>query len=134
MASPAKSTELEMGPREGEFLISEGNGRISRDEIVVKDQTAVLQTATVIGQVAADDEYNQLTPGAADGSQVAAGILYRRTNVNGQSARALAITRKAEVNGLLLVWPDGITGPQKTQAISELEAAGIIIRNQDSGQ
>ncbi|MEH6630169.1 MAG: head decoration protein [Halopseudomonas aestusnigri] len=123
-------TELVMDPREGEFLISEGNGYISREEVTVKDQTKVLATGTVIAAVTADGEYTELAPAAGDGSQVAAGILYRRTDVNGQTARALSINRNAEVNSILLVWPTGITVPQKAQATSELEAAGIIIRGQ----
>ena len=66
---------LTEGRYAGEFVVSEGNGRISRETItVLSGQT--LQAAAVLGKVTASSrKYKALNPAAVDGSEVAAGVL-----------------------------------------------------------
>jgi Bacteriophage lambda head decoration protein D len=118
---------LNEGRYAGEFLVSEGNGRISR-EIITVLSGETLQAATVLGKVTASAKYKALDPAAADGSEVAAGILYDAVDASAADAEGVAIVRLAEVNAAELVWPDGITGGEQTTALGELAALSIIAR------
>ncbi|WP_259398032.1 head decoration protein, partial [Burkholderia cepacia] len=57
-----------------EFLVSEGNGQISRERIVVK-AGAALPAGQVLG-VTSTGEYAPYDNAANDGSEVAAAVLY----------------------------------------------------------
>ncbi|WP_135469823.1 head decoration protein [Crenalkalicoccus roseus] len=109
----------------GEFIVSEANGSRSRDAIVTA--TGTLEAGTVLGRITSSGKYVILAPGASDGSQTAAGILYEA--VSGTDQKAVAVVRDAEVSGPGLVWPGSITGPQKATAIAQLAALGVIVRN-----
>jgi hypothetical protein len=73
-------------------------------------------------------KYVQLAPTAADGSEVAAGILWDYTDASAADAPATAITRMAEVKAASLTWPAGITVEQKEAATAQFAALGIILR------
>jgi Bacteriophage lambda head decoration protein D len=118
---------LNEGRYAGEFLVSEGNGRISRKIITVLSGE-ILQAATVLGKVTVSGKYKALDPAASDGSEVAAGILYDAADASAADAEGVAIVRMAEVNAAELVWPDGISGPEQTTALAELAALSIIAR------
>jgi hypothetical protein len=119
--------ELTEGRYGGEFLVSEGNGRISRDTIIVlSGQT--LQPGAVLGKVTASGKYKVLAPAADDGSEVAAGILYGAVDASGGDAEGVAIVRLAEVNAGELVWPDGIEPAERATALGELALLSIIAR------
>jgi len=119
--------QLQEGRYAGEFLVSEGNGRISREIITVLSGEA-LQPAAVLGKVTASGKYKGLDLAAVDGSEAAAGILYDAVDASAADAEGVAIVRLAEVNAAELVWPDGITGPEQTTALGELAALTIIAR------
>jgi hypothetical protein len=115
------------GPYAGEFLVSEGNGRISRDTItVLSGQT--LQPGAVLGKVTASGKYKALAPAADDGSEAAAAILYGAVDASGGDAEGVAVLRLAEVNAAELVWPEGIEAAEKATALGELAALNIIAR------
>ena len=111
----------------GEFLVSEGNGRISRETITVLSGQN-LQAAAVLGKVTASGKYQALDPAGDDGSEAAAGILYDAVDASAADAEGVAVVRMAEVNAAELVWPDGITGGEQTTALGELAALSIIAR------
>src|ERR671918_195679 len=113
--------ELQEGRHAGEFVVSEGNGKISRETITVLSGET-LEAGAVLGKVKA------LDPAAVDGSEVAAGILYDAVDAAAADAEGVAIVRLAEVNAAELVWPAGITGPEQTTALGELAALTIIAR------
>ena len=72
-----------------------------------------------------------LDPDAVDGSQNAAGVLGLAVSApDGADAAGWAIKREAVVNPEQLVWPSGITEAQKTAALAELSALGIIQRSE----
>jgi len=119
--------ELTEGHYAGEFIVSEGNGRISRETITVLAGEN-LQAGAVLGKVTASGKYKELTPGAADGSEAAAGILYDTVDATAADAEGVAIVRLAEVNAAEIVWPDGITAGEQTTALSQLAALDIIAR------
>ncbi|NTX45162.1 head decoration protein [Burkholderia cepacia] len=83
-----------------EFLVSEGNGQISRERIVVK-AGAALPAGQVLG-VTGTGEYAPYDNAANDGSEVAAAVLYAPLAASDASRPATGIVRLAEVaSGLL---------------------------------
>jgi len=94
---------IEEGKRTGEFLISEGEGAISRDSVMLKKRAATYEAGTILGKVDATGLYKAHDPAATDGSQTAAGILYETTDASAADTPAVAIVRLAEVDGTLLV-------------------------------
>ncbi len=114
-------------PRAGGFIVSEGNGTISRDPgTLIAGQN--LKPGTVLGLITASTKYTQLAPGAVDGSEVAAGALYDAVDASAADADCVVLRRLSEWNDSELIWPDGITGPQKVTATGELEARNILLR------
>jgi len=119
--------ELQEGRYAGEFIVSEGNGRISRETIMVlSGQT--LEAGAVLGQVTASGKYKALAPAAVDGSEVAGGVLYDAVDASAADAEGVAIVRLAEVDAAEMVWPAAITAPEQTTALGELAALNIIAR------
>ena len=110
------------------FIVSEASGRRSREQVTLAAHAAVLEAGTVIGKLTAGGQYKILAPAAADGSEVAGGVLFARRDIAAAAQRAVRMARDCEVNGNLLVWPVGITGPQKVAAETQLATLGIIVR------
>ncbi len=111
----------------GDWLKFEAANLYSRDEAVVASGQN-LGTGTVVGVVTATGEVTQLAPAAADGSQNAAGVLAFPVDASAADAPGVIIARHAICSAKGLVWPDGITAPQKTAAIAQLKALGILVR------
>lgn len=120
-------TVLTMGRQTGEFLVSEANGRLSR-EVVTVAAGADLVPGTVLGQVTAGGAYAALNTAAVDGSEVAAAVLYDHAYAASAAVEGVIVARLAEVRGSDLEWPDGITEGDKAAAIAELAANNIIVR------
>jgi hypothetical protein len=124
-------TTLTENNRNLEFLVSENNGDFSREAVtLISGQN--LKACTVLGRITASGKFTILAPAAADGSQNAAAILLYATDASGGDKITSVILGgpgvAVEVNGNLLVWPVGITTPQRTTAIAALLALGIKIR------
>jgi Bacteriophage lambda head decoration protein D len=119
--------ELQEGRYAGEFIVSEGNGSISRETITVLSGET-LEAGAVLGKVTASAKYKALDPAASDGSEAAAGVLYGAIDASAADAAGVAILRLAELNAAELVWPAGITGGEQTTALGELAALNIIAR------
>ncbi len=107
--------------RAGEFILSEGNGHISRDEITILNGQGVLQAGTVLGKVTASGKYVAYDNAATNGSQTAAGVLYAQVDATSADATALGIMRHAEVKASFLTGFD-------TAAKADLEAISILVR------
>ena len=109
--------ELQEGRYAGEFIVSEGNGTISRESITVLSGET-LEADAVLGRVTASDKYKAFDPAASDGSQVAVGILYDAVDASAADTDGVAIVRLAEVNATELVWPTGITPTEQANALA----------------
>lgn len=107
--------------RSGEFLLSEGNGHISREEITIASGAGVLQAGTILGKVTASGKYIAYSDAAADGSETAAGILYGQVDATSADAKAVAVVRHAEVKSALLTGSDA-------NGVADLAALQIIVR------
>jgi hypothetical protein len=87
------------------------------------------EIGTVLGKVTASGKLVPLAPGASDGSQTVAALLGDRVTVAaGAEAVKLTVDRMAILRDSQVVWPAGITGPQKTTAIGQLASLHILIR------
>lgn len=111
----------------GDWLKFEEDNLFSRDEVtVISGQN--LGTGTVIGKITASGKITQLAPGASDGSENAAGVLLLPVDATTGDQAGVIIARHALCSDNGLVWPAGITGPQKTAAINQLKVLGILVR------
>jgi hypothetical protein len=113
--------------RLGDWLKFEGDNLYSRDEVTVASGQN-LTTGTVVGIITASGKVTQLNPAGADGSEAAAGVLVTDVDAAGGDQPGVILRRHAVCANKGLVWPDGITGPQKTTAISQLKDRGILVR------
>lgn len=103
------------------------DNNFSKEEItVLTGNTAEL--GEVLGKVTASGKYVPLNPAAGDGSEVAAAIAVTEKSEASGDADIWAIARHAIVRDSGLVWPDGITGPEKTTAIDELKSLGVLVK------
>ena len=105
--------------RAGEFLVSEANGKRSRETITVTGGPYV--AGQVLGQITASGDYTAYTSGASNGSETAAGILWDAADGSAADVTAVAIVRDAEVDAATITGDDA-------DAITDLAAIGIITR------
>lgn len=98
------SNVKQQGVLTAEFLLSEGDGQISRERIVVKAGVA-LPAGQVLG-VTGTGEYAPYDNAANDGSEIAAAVLYAPLPASDAPRPAAAIVRLAEVAGSLLTGLD----------------------------
>lgn len=89
-----------------------------------------LQLGTVLGRKTADGKLYALAPAATDGTETAIGVLATDTDATLIDREdALLIARHAIVARNGLIWPAGITAPQKAAAEAQLTALGILVRD-----
>lgn len=105
----------------GEFLIAEGNGSISREEITIAAAAGAMVAGTVLGKITASGKYTAYSDGAADGTQTAAGILYAAVPDLAVDQKAVMIARHAEVEDAQLTGID-------TNGRADLAALQIVLR------
>lgn len=120
-------TTLTEGMHAGGFIVSESNGTRSRVTATLESGQN-LDAGTVLGVVTASGKYTQFDQDGADGSESAAGILVYPVDATGGDTACAAIVRDAEVNAAELVWPSDIEPGEKTTALAQLAALGIIAR------
>lgn len=119
-------TVFNEGVHTAEWLISEGNGQISREQGTF---TAALNTkyvsGTVLGKITASGKYIPSLNAASDGSQTAVAILH--TEVPAGPARDVKVTifvRQCEAFGAML----NNGAALESSVTTELAAAGIVVR------
>lgn len=114
--------------RAGDFLLSEANGSLSRENEILASGQSKLQAGTVLAKVTASGKFVAIDPSKSDGSQNAAAILWDYADAATADTAVVVIARSAEVKADTLIWPASITTPQKTAAIAQLVALGIVLR------
>jgi hypothetical protein len=79
--------------------------------------------------ISGDSKVVALDLAGVDGTQQPIGIMTAVvTAPDGTDAKGVAIVRDAILSDYALTWPGGITEQQKTDAIAQLEMAGILVR------
>ena len=113
----------------GFHLVSEAKGHRSREAITIDANAGDLVVGTILGELTASPGvFVLLDPGAADGSEVAAAVLYDRVVDDAAEQPAVAHVRDCEVNSNELNFGGADAGEIAT-ATGQLEALGIILRS-----
>jgi hypothetical protein len=86
-----------------------------------------LMAGTVLAVVTASGKLKEFAPGASDGSQTPTHILAEDCSVPASSDLVAVAYTHCEALDRGLVWPQGITAPQKAAAIAALRDAGIFV-------
>ena len=112
----------------GDLLKYEEENLYSRDQVtVVNGQN--LKLGAVIGRVSATQKVKALDPSATDGSEIAAGVVLQSIDASSaEKTNGLIVSRQAIVADHALIWPVAITTEEKTAAIAQLEAIGVLVR------
>jgi hypothetical protein len=122
-------TTLTEGKHTGGFLIWETLRDYTRETITLASGAGKLAPGTVLGRITTGGKYTLLTPGATNGSQNAAGILWADVDATEVDAPGVVILRgPAIANRHEIVWPEAATEAQITTATTALAALGIILR------
>ncbi len=97
----------------------------SREEGTIAAGNSV-SVGQVLGMVTASGKYAVLDPAAEDGSDAAVAISYADYEASSADVAGVVIVRGVGVLSSGLVWGDDVTAEQKTTALAELKALGII--------
>ena len=101
------------------FVIADG-----ATDFVIGDAFSV-----TVGIEESDYQVVAYNPTGTDGSQRIAGVSWDNVTTDGSNLGVgVVVTRGAEVRGVDLVWPGGITAAQLADAIRQLEKIGVIVR------
>ncbi|WP_157314568.1 head decoration protein [Chitinibacter sp. GC72] len=112
----------------GDLLKYEAPNLYSRDTGTIA-AGQVLALGTVLGRASVSGKLGQLDPTATDGHETAVAILAQDIDTSLiEHDDALLIARHAIVARQTLIWPSGISAAQKTTALNQLEARGILAR------
>jgi hypothetical protein len=110
----------------GDLVKFEESHRYSRrQETIASGQN--LGLGTVVGRKTSDSKIYALNPSATDGTQTAVGVLVEAVDATLLDKDGLILVRHAIVADKALVWPAGITNPQKITALTQLEASGVLV-------
>jgi hypothetical protein len=120
---------LTEGPHPGGFLTWEVLRDYTRDTVTLASGAGKLAPGTVLGRITTGGKYTVLTPGASNGSQNAAGILWGKADATDADALGVVLVRgPALVNRHEIIWPEAATEAQITAATTALAVLGIILR------
>lgn len=115
-------------PHAGGYLISEGNGDISRDPVILASGNGVIRTGTVLAKLTATGKYVPYDNAGADGSETAAAILWEERDTTDADAKAVVTARHATVSKAELVWAAGVDAAGITAGLADLATLSIIAR------
>jgi hypothetical protein len=122
-------TTLTEGKHAGGFLTWEVLRDYTRETVTLASGAGNLAPGSVLGKITTGGKYTVLTPGATNGSQNAAGILWAAVDATDADAPGVVLVRgPAIVNRHEIIWPEGATEAQITTATTALAALGIILR------
>ncbi|WP_412509217.1 head decoration protein [Roseovarius sp. SYSU LYC5161] len=122
-------SKLTEGKHAGGFLTWEVLRDYTRETVTIASGAGKLTPGTVLGKISTGGKYTGLTPGASNGSQNAAGILWGQADATETDAPGVVLVRgPALVNRHEVTWPEGATEAQITTATTALAALGILLR------
>lgn len=111
---------MTQGARTGEHIISEANGRRSRETVTIVAGND-LAAGTVLGKITASGKYAPYSDAATDGTEAAACVLYANVDASAADKEAVVHERDTEVDEAALTGLDA-------NGKADLEAKGIIFR------
>lgn len=110
-----------------EFLSSEANGQLSREQVIIAAAAPAMVAGTVLGRITASGKYTIYANGASDGTEVAAAVLAYDVADSASDQNATVIERLAEVKSSLLNWGAN-DGTGITAGTADLLAKNIKVR------
>lgn len=120
---------LTEGPHPGGFLIWEVLSDYTRETVTLASGAGKLAPGTALGKITTGGKFTVLTPGATNGSQNAAGVLWGPADATDTDAPGVVLVRgPALVNRHEITWPEAATEAQITTATTALAALGIVLR------
>ena len=114
------------GKHAGGFLLSEAQGKRSREQVTITSGQDLV-AGQVVAKVTSGGKYVAVDQAASDGSEVAVGVLWDNVDATAGDVEATIIARDAEVNGEELTY-SGQSPTEVATCITELAAVGIIVR------
>ena len=122
-------TTLTEGRHAGGFLVWETSRDYTRETVTIASGAGKLEPGTVLGKITTGGKFTTLTPGASNGSQNAAGVLWDGVDATLADAPGVVLIRgPAIVNRHEIAFPTGATEPQIAAATAALAALGIVLR------
>jgi hypothetical protein len=97
---------LNEGKHNIEFLLTEGNHTISREQVTIAAAAPAMVSGQLLGKITASSKYTVYSNAASDGTEVVAGILLYNTKDSAADQKAAIIARHAEVREADLVGVD----------------------------
>ena len=120
---------LTEGKHPGGFLVWEVLRDYTRETVTLASGAGKLAPGTVLGKITTGGKFTVLTPGASNGSQNAAGVLWGGADTTDADAPGVVLVRgPAIVNRHEITWPEAATQAQITTATTALAALGIVLR------
>jgi hypothetical protein len=128
MQMPSSQIQRE-GKYPSDWLKWEEEGYYSREQVTIlagSGTDRVLTSGMVMGKITSGGKYVQLTPGASNGSETVAGILFDDVTAEvGVDTQGVIIKRMAVVTDNGLTWA---SGANITTGEAALVALGILVR------
>lgn len=126
------ATSFTETPRDLAFVLSEGNGLVSRETLTIKSGSGKLLAGTLLGKVTADSKYVP-SPAAStsgkEGAETATAILGYEVDATSADVLAVCITNDAEVKKPMLVYEATVNDDTKKAAkLTQLRAVTIKAR------
>lgn len=112
---------LNEGIHDGEFLLSEGNGYLSRETVTFGPLGTDLPSGTLVGIVTATSKYAAYNDALSNGTQTAVGVLYHGLKASASDQKGVIIARLAEVASAKLTGSDA-------NGVTDLAAKNIFVR------
>lgn len=113
----------------GGFLVWEVLRDYTRDTVTIASGAGKLEAGTVLGKLSSGGKYTPLSPGASNGSQTAAGILWASVDATSEDATGVILLRgPAIVNRSEVLFASTATEAQVASATTTLAALGILLR------
>lgn len=125
-------TILTEGIHTGEYIVSEANAGstgVSRSRsMAILAAGEDLKAGAVLGQITATGLFVEYNPANADGSEVAAAILFAATDASLADTEVVIHARDCEVSGNTIQWLSGFSQGQIDTGVSELDAVSIFVK------
>lgn len=114
------------------FVLSEGNGDISREVVTIKSGAGKLDPGSVLGQITASSKY-VISPNAevvgSEGAENAKAILGYPVDATSADVQAVVIRRLSEVKKPMLIYDASVNDANKIATkLSQLATHNIIAR------
>lgn len=119
-------------PRPLAFVLSEGNGYISRENLIIASGSGKLEAGTALGKITAGGKYT-FSPHAEtvdiEGAETAVALLCYPIDATDADVEAVCITNDAEVKDPMLIFHSTVNDNTKRNTkLTQLRAVGIKAR------